>query len=277
MKNRREYGIKFRMSATSGIAAIIVYDKTSEQYVLPNGDLQPDYTEHTVDLYLPSSGYTDSEKDIVYWIYLEEGHNYDVLVKRTGLTNAPLGGTDLNIVCYLSSEKFIDSEISGTLTTYHTEYETDKYIYEFSSYTYPLTDSSISQLAATLAKTQPFTVSGSPQSLFSLVGANRASKFMEVSINNGITWLKPYDVSFVWGSNAPYYSDEKISIDGYFSINFSEPIDIGETVVIKYIPFVDRCFLEHTIGQPFSLDQSYHDLRAQTRFLDYVLEIIPRE
>ena len=276
MKNRREYGIKFRMDALSGIAAIVVYDKTDGQYVLSTGVKQTNYAEHTIDLYLPSLGYADVEKDIVYWISLEDSHEYDIAVRRTGLTSAPTGDANLNIVYLFSVEKFVDSEIAGILTTYHTEYPTDKYLYDFGTFTYPLTDSSIRQQAESLSKTQEFVVEGTAQSLFSLAGSNRASKFMSISINNGITWLEPYDISFVWGSNAPYYNDETISIDGYFSVLFSEAVNIGETVIIDYIPFTDRCYLEHTIKQPISVDGSYSDLRAQTRFMDYALEIIPK-
>lgn len=277
MKNRREYGIKFRMSYTSGIATIVVYDATDQEYVLSDGTKQQTYAERTVDLYLDSGFYEDNEKDFVYWITLEEEHTYTITVGRSGSTSAPGGETDLNIVSFLETEKLVDSEVSGLLTTYHTDDPSHQFVYEFTLYTYPLTDSSVAQQSDSLAKEQSFIVGSGGQSLFSLEDTNRAAKFIAVSIDNGESWLEPHEISFVWGSNAPYYTNETISIDGYFSILFSDAVVEGETVIIKFIPLVDRCRIDHTLIQPKALDASYSDLRAQTTFMNYVLEIIPEE
>ena len=276
MKNRKEYGIKFRRDESSGIAAVVVYDKTDGQYLTEYGIKQNTYVETLIDLYCPISGYTSAEKDCIYWITLEEGHLYDIFAKRSGTKNAASGDYFLNIVSFLSVEKMVDTQISGTLTTYHSAYETDKYIYDLGLYTYPLIDSSIAQNSSSLSKDQSFSVS-TATSIFSLAGSNRAAKFVSISRDNGVTWLLPYSVELVWGSNAPYYNDETIDLDGYFSVNFSDPVDSGETVIVRYIPDVDNLWLEHSFGQPSSSDGSYIDLRVNDRFLDYALEIIPLE
>jgi hypothetical protein len=266
MKNRRELGIKFHRDENSGIATIVVYDETDAMYLTSAGIEFSTYTYATIDLYIPVSGYEAFEKDFVYWITLTPEHVYTITIKKSGFTNPLSGGSKINISGYLQTEEFVDSTISGILKTYNSLYPGDLYIYSL------ISDSTT---AVSLEKTQSFTVSGSPQSVFSLSGTNRASKFLSVSLDGGVTYLPPFDISFTWGSNSPYYNDETIDLNGYLSVLFNENIGIGETILIKYIPAVDSFLVEQSIQQPHSTDNSYTDLKAETRFLDYAFEVIP--
>jgi hypothetical protein len=261
MKNRREFGIYFRKGSDCGIAKIIVLDNTIDRYITSTGAQSETLAYRLVDTYLPSSGYTALEKDFVYWIPLEDDHDYDITVENSGTHNSAAESPyNINIIKYFDTKKWDDGSVIKVVRLWHSDHESDYF------------EITLSSGSNTLIRTT--TASGDGVSkVFSVGGVSHSNGLYRVSSDGGSTWMYEYDPYITWGSNSPTFDDEMVDANGHFSVNFVSPPPYGiSNIIIQWTPKVDRYKIISTVSNPSAEDGSVVDLKSNVRELDYSLE-----
>lgn len=248
-------GINFRKDDDSGIAQVVITNDT-ESTTLYSG---------VVDLYTIDFDATNNVyEDFVLWSNeLQEEDTYTIDVRHRGDHNPNAVGSDYHIqIDSLIDKVNLSYSINSTLTTWDSDYPSD-------THTYTLVKDDVIDLE----KQQSFSADG-VDTEFTLSGSNRASEFLFISKDNGVTWLYPHDVSLTWGNNSPDYDNDTIGSDGYFTAKFESAPASGNTIIIRYKPLIDKFKINTTINQPTD-GSNYTDLRTPIRILDHSLEMIP--
>lgn len=223
MKNRYEFGIKLLGGADQGIQAITLYDITDSVYIKSDGTTSLTSVGRLFDCYC-SANYSTKEKEIVYWMTLTEGHEYDISINPSGTKNALSTNYGLTLIDYLQKDKWVDAYIQTTVRMWHEDFPSD--FYEFTP---------INRNKVELVKSQSFTSDGIITDF--VLSTGRAAEFLNIIVNGVV--LETYDTSLSWGADTEYSNDTIDATTKRFGVRFVEAPTSG-TVTINYKPFVNK-------------------------------------
>jgi len=264
MKNRKEFTIIFERSSDSGIAKITIYNITNNAYLNASNQEVSSYSYFTFDLYIPSTGYSSDELACAFTVSLQDDCEYLITIEHSGTNNASASSPyKVGVLRFLSTEKFVEGSIEGTLRLWHSKFPLD-----------------FNDFAVDKSSQQSFTL----RSIFSGDGVTRkfwvndidhASKFVRFSKDGGETWILPNNLSLAWGSNENC-DNNVFDENGYGGVNFDMPPDVGENnVIIEWVPMVNKFKLIQKINQPQSISGDIIDLRTEPLQFDFAIELIP--
>jgi len=77
--------------------------------------------------------------------------------------------------------------------------------------------------------------------------------FSRFSVDDGVTWKYPYDLSIIWGSSAGS-TDESISSAGIFYVEFVDILPTNTKIIFDVLPVFDTVRVEMTLNQPSDTD-----------------------
>jgi hypothetical protein len=160
-------------------------------------------------------------------------------------------------------EPIDDGKVENTITLWHSDHLSDTITKVY--------DEELILEELTIQK--QFTANGSG-TLFELESYEHAYEFQRCSPDDGTTWLYPSDYLLTWGSNDPTYDNEVIDSDGYFAINFMEAPISGTTVLLEYIPKINRYKVATKFKQPQLPEESFVDYKSNVRQTDYAIEFL---
>lgn len=244
-------GIKFRRNEEAPIARIVINEKEAGNTVL----------DTEIDLYIPNDVDLAYESFIFWYKVPKPELQYEVVIRNSGLGEALSGGY-LQVDGYFIQEDILPANPSTAMLIIWRD-GTDN-IHMFNN---------INLAEKTeITKMQSFTANGAT-TIFTLSGQNMASAIHSFSVDGGLTWKSPYDLSIVFGSNPPNFDDEQTGDDGYPSIRFFIPPPEGSVVQIRYIPKANKARLLMAFNLAQSADGAYVDSKTPSRMLDYSLEL----
>jgi hypothetical protein len=244
-------GINFIKDDDSGGAKITVTDNTASSVL-------PDWNGVEIDLFYAEASVDD---EYVCWITLPDTtHTYTVKVEHSGLNNS--GANDwMRIKKFFTGEILNNASVESTLLTSHSDHGGE-------SQSYALTEGQ----SLSLEKFQDFS-SGAGQTEFTLSTTNRAYEFLALSLDNGITWLFPDSVQFVWGSNSPNFDDNIIDSDGYFTVKFFSGLSASDPVRILFVPKANKYAITEKLKQAND-GGSFISFGESVKELDFAIELI---
>lgn len=260
-------GLIFHKDDDSCIAKINVWDRITGDYI---------YQDKLVDLFVKdkdASAAIPQYEVFILWVTLsyEDADRYDWTVENSGTYNTAAVGPNyaLNFNGYVIQEELVKANTSQKVILV----DKDRFIeypFEFdgtiAEYTYEVLKETTKKLYV-----PTFIGADGVTKVFQIGGETlKCAKFSRFSLDGGITWKYPYDLSINWGSNSSY--DDEVISDGIFWIEFIDPPAAGIVIQVDTLPIFDVIRVEIVLNQPSSEDGGYVDYNTPFCLQEYAAE-----
>jgi len=240
----RYLGLIFYKDDDSGIAKINVTDNVTGLKLI---------TDKLVDLFQKDQDATFGKyEEFILWVTLPYNtpDRYSWIVEHSGSNNAGAVGPNyaINFMGYVIEEELIKANTTPRVILVD-KVNTLEYPFEFAGtiaeYSYELIKEETKKLYISTRYV------GDGETMVFKVGSDSliADRFIRFSVDGGITWKYPYDLSMSWGSNEGY-DDEIINAAGEYWLEFVLPPAVGSQIIIDSIPVFDTVRVEIILNQP---------------------------